>query len=985
MVERVAYKIVLVSVCLGMCVLAQAQGQLSDSRLPGEPPPPYMLQWGSLGSGDGEFNYAHDVALDAAGNVYVVDANNGRIQKFDSSGTYVSKWGSFGNDANQFSTPHGLGLDASGNIYVADTNNHRIQKFDDSGTFVSAWGWGVDTGAGEYEVCTAASVPCRAGTTGTGNGQLDSPTSVAVAVSGNVYVADYLNDRIQVFNSAGTYLAQWGSSGTDDNQFNGPFDVALDAAGNVYVVDLFNHRIQKFDSSGTFLDKWGSSGSGDGQFSYPGGVTVDGSGDVYVADKNNHRIQRFDSSGVFVAKWGTRGAGNGQFEYPHRMAVDAAGNVYVADTRNNRVQKFGPVPSALVFLDKWGTLGGAAGQFNSPLRVAVDSSGNVYVADGVNYRVQKFDSSGTFVSTWGWGVDTGASEFQVCTTADLPCRRGLDGSGNGQFSLAYAIAVDSSDNVYVTDLINYRVTKFSSSGTYLTHWGSNGTGASQFNQPYDVAVDTSGNVHVADSTNDRIQKFDSSGNFISMFGWGVDDGTTEFQICTSASVPCQTGQQGFGDGQLTIPFGIAIDSSDNIYVVDTYNYRIQKFNSSYTFLRTWGWGVDDGSTEFQVCTSGCERGKTGAGDGQFGGLTETADVDASGNLYVADRSNNRIEKFDSSGTFLTKWGTLCDTSVSGVDGCDGRLKGPQGVAVDASGSVYVADTNNKRVVKYGPCSVAAVPGSNTIGFAGSTDNFNVDAIVEACGWQATSNDAWVQVTAPPSYIGDGTVDYSVDANPTGLARAGTITIADQTTGGAGTTFTVNQDPAPCTFGLTPTSASFAGVGGSDSVTVTTLVGCAWTAVSNDGWITVDGGTPGSGSGTVLYSVAANAGSAARSGSMTIGGTSFTVTQDPQIPDAPSNLAAVATGSTKVKLTWDDNAANEAEIRLERKLGAGGTYAQILTLPPDTTGTTDSPVQRSTTYYYRVMACNSVGCSAPSSEVSVTTPSLGFFIGEELQR
>ena len=164
------------------------------------------------------------------------------------------------------------------------------------------------------------------------------------------------------------------------------------------------------------------------------------------------------------------------------------------------------------------------------------------------------------------------------------------------------------------------------------------------------------------------------------------------------------------------------------------------------------------------------------------------------------------------------------------------------------------------------------------------------------------------------------------------------------TGGAGTTFTVNQDPAPCTYGLSPTGATPPGTGTSASITVTTLVGCAWTAVSNDSWISVN--------------------------------------QDPEIPDAPSNMAAVALSRSKVKLTWDDNSGNEVEFRLERKLGAGGTYALIATFPADTTGTTDSPVEPSTTYFYRVMACNSAGCSAASGEVSVTTPSLGFFIGEE---
>jgi hypothetical protein len=119
--------------------------------------------------------------------------------------------------------------------------------------------------------------------------------------------------------------------------------------------------------------------------------------------------------------------------------------------------------------------------------------------------------------------------------------------------------------------------------------------------------------------------------------------------------------------------------------------------------------------------------------------------------------------------------------------------------------------------------------------------------------------------------------------------------------------------------------------------------------------------------------------------MTIAGQTFTVNQDPQVPDAPSNLACAAVNSTKINLTWTDNAGNEAWLELERKLGAGGTFARVGILPPDTTGYADTGLQRMTEYVYRVMACNSAGCSAPSSEVTETTPALGIFIGEEAAR
>ena len=147
--------------------------------------------------------------------------------------------------------------------------------------------------------------------------------------------------------------------------FSFPCGVAVDGSGNVYVADTHNHRIQKFTSSGVFLAKWGSEGSGNGQFSYPSGVAVDGSGNVYVADTINDRIQKFSSEGVFLAKWGSSGSGDGQFSGPQGVAVDGSGNVYVADTGNNRIQKFSPDG---VFLAKWGSSGSGDGQFSGPLR-----------------------------------------------------------------------------------------------------------------------------------------------------------------------------------------------------------------------------------------------------------------------------------------------------------------------------------------------------------------------------------------------------------------------------------------------------------------------------------------------------------------------------------------------------------------------------------------------------------------------------------------
>jgi sugar lactone lactonase YvrE len=226
------------------------------------------------------------------------------------------------------------------------------------------------------------------GSHGSDNGLFIWPSGVAVSSSGDVYVADSNNNRIQKFTSTGTWQTSWGSGPSSDNgTFNAPYGLAVDSSGNVYVADCGNHRIQKFDSNGTWLTSWGSSGSADGQLQYPYDVAVSSSGDVYVADLTNNRIDKFTSTGTYITKWGSSGSLDGQFQEPKGVAVDASGNVYVADAGNDRIQKF---TSTGTFLSKWGSHGTADGEFSNPYTLAVSSSGNIYVADTNNNRIQVF-------------------------------------------------------------------------------------------------------------------------------------------------------------------------------------------------------------------------------------------------------------------------------------------------------------------------------------------------------------------------------------------------------------------------------------------------------------------------------------------------------------------------------------------------------------------------------------------------------------------
>ena len=157
----------------------------------------------------------------------MADYTNCRIQKFSSSGAYVSKWGTQGNGNGQFTFPTGLAIDAVGHVYVADSYVHRIQKFTSSGTYLTQWGvYGWGGGPGVFI-------------------QFRCPAGVAVDASGNVYVADESNWRIQKFTSGGAFLTMWGTQGTGNGQLQSPEGVALDVWSCPTSVDgehLRNHR-----------------------------------------------------------------------------------------------------------------------------------------------------------------------------------------------------------------------------------------------------------------------------------------------------------------------------------------------------------------------------------------------------------------------------------------------------------------------------------------------------------------------------------------------------------------------------------------------------------------------------------------------------------------------------------------------------------------------------------------------------------------------
>jgi DNA-binding beta-propeller fold protein YncE len=276
----------------------------------------FIRQWGSAGSGDGQFHDPKGIATDPLGNVYVADSGNNRIQKFDGNGTFIAKWTSYdiisggkmvGLTTNQFHAPEGIATDPLGNVYVADTGGNGVQKFTGNGTLIK-----------DFTISDAK--------------------GIATDISQNIYVAQR-NNQIVKSPFDDIVFSPWGNY--SDFKFTNGVGVAVDSSGNVYVADTGNNRIEKFTSNGTLITTWGKPGKGDGQFISPLGIAVDPSGNnVYVADTGNNRIQKFDSDGKFITKVGSAGSGDGHFLFPTGVAVDPSGNLYIVEQGNHRIQVF---------------------------------------------------------------------------------------------------------------------------------------------------------------------------------------------------------------------------------------------------------------------------------------------------------------------------------------------------------------------------------------------------------------------------------------------------------------------------------------------------------------------------------------------------------------------------------------------------------------------------------------------------------------------
>jgi sugar lactone lactonase YvrE len=673
------------------------------------------------GSADGtgssaRFNNPSGVAADSAGNLFVADTSNHTIRKITSAGivtTLAGLAGSVGSadgtgGSARFNNPSGIAVDGAGNVYVADYANHMIRKITSAGL--------VTTLAG------SAGISGSIDGTGT-TARFNYPYGLAVDSAGNVYVADSSNQTIRKITSAGVVTTLAGlvdTIGSTDGsgsaaRFNNPSGVAVDGAGNLYVADTSNHTIRAITAAGvvtTVAGLAGTAGAVDGtgttaRFNYPYGLAVDSAGNVYVADSSNQTIRKITSAGVvttLAGLAGSAGAADGtgsaaRFSDPHGVTVDGVGNVFVADSANETIRQITSAADVSTLAGLAGSstsIGsadgvGSAARFNNPTGVAADGTGNLYVADNGNHTIRKITPDGA-----------------VTTLAGLA---GVPGSADGvgtaaRFNFPQGLAVDSQANVYVADYNNRAIRKISPGGVVTTVAGgsygySDGTGsAAQFIDPYAVAVGADGTVYVADYGAFTIRKINSAGTVTTLAGLGGNSGHVN----------------GFGSAaRFGNVSGVAVDSAGNVYVTDPQTIRkitpaglVTTVGGSDSDYRDCGpWDGTGSSARF------CEPSGVA--------------VDAAGNVYVGDSFNYSIRKMTPGSVVTTLAGFYGHPGSTDDTGNAARFKYPQGVAVDSTGKVYVADSSN-NTIRVGALA-AAITSANAATFAfGNAGTFIVTSV-----------------------------------------------------------------------------------------------------------------------------------------------------------------------------------------------------------------------------------------------------------------
>jgi uncharacterized protein (TIGR03437 family) len=656
---------------------------------------------------------------------------------------------------------------------------------------------------------TAYTIATVAGSSFVGDGgpatsaALSDAEGVAVDSAGNIYIADSNDHRVRKVSTDGTIstIAGDGFPGFVGDggpataaRLNTPYGIAVDTAGNLYIADLGNNRIRMVSPAGTITTV-----SGTDKLQAPRNVALDSPGNLYISEFGGAHVWMLATGGTLTNIAGTGVAGfdgdggpatAAQLSFPCGLAFDSSGNLYIADSSNNVVRKVsnGIISTIL------GTGAALPNQLNLPTGVAVDSSGNLDVADSNNQRIQQLTTAGAIKTLPGVGRDlaantagdlfiaSGAYVFELNSSLTLEAI-----AGNGSYSFRgdggpaasarlngpVAIALDANGVLYIADQKNLRLRSVDTKGVISTIDGDGtlGTGSNQLSYPGGVAVGPSGTIYIADQNNDRIQVILGSGNIATIAGTGIP---------------------GFnGDGlpgaatQLFSPRAMAMGADGTVYFADKGNKRVRALRPDTTV-----------TTLAQTPVS-------------------SVAVDASGNIYIADGPGNKILSIDPTGRAYV----IAGTGVSGFAGDGGaaltaQFNSPGGIAADAHGNLYIADTGNNRIRVIGTNGdVHTIAGAGAADFGGDSGpalsallNAPTGLLLDASGniWVADTGNNRIRELSPGSA---STSVASQQVAPLALVNAASMLTGSIAPGEIVTIFGLSIGPVTPTSspsGVTPT-------------------------------------------------------------------------------------------------------------------------------------------------------------------------------------
>jgi sugar lactone lactonase YvrE len=928
--------------------------------------------------------YPGSIAFDSAGNAYIADSNSSHIFKVDTTGnlTVVAGNGTFGYSGDgelatnaALNHPVGVFVDGSGNIFIADTDNCLIREVS---------GGNISTVAGD----STLTQPC--GYAGDGgpatSAQLYDPYGVFVDKAGDIFIADTDNAIIREV-VAGTIQTVAGTPGSPGYSGDGglatsaelglPEGVFVDGSGNIFIADTDNSVIREVTVTNSFIQTvvgtyydFESTGvcqySGDGNpptsayLCLPAGVFVDSSEDIYIADTDNLVIREVVAGGNIETVAGDNALGAGytgngglatsaQLNYPNNMVVDSSGDIYIADLFNFVIREVTASNGFIATTVGNNTLaysgdGGLAGnaELNAPGGVSLDSAGNFYIADTSNSVIRV--------------VNTGTAPITIAGVTVQP--------GDIQ-------TVAGSYYVPVGDAL----CDYSGDGGPPT--------SAQLCSPSGVFLDGSGNIFIADTQNNSIRVVNTQIAAITIAGVTIQPNTIATvagngTLCPDLATACGDGGAATS-AELANPYGVFVDSAENIFIADTDDYVIREVAASSGTINTV-------AGNYAQCSP---LGATSCGDGATAtsaqlGLPLGVFVDPSENIYIADTDDNRIRVVaNPNNPAITIAGvvippgdiaTVAGTGARGYSGDLGPatsalLDTPFGVFVDASGDIFIADTENFviREVVAATSDIQTVAGNNTRGFSGDggqstsaelnfpsglagnsvgnmfvadTDNQRIRELVPAIFVTVTPISVNVaistqqQFTATVTGTSNTLVTWQVNGVAGGNSTVGTIS----TTGLFQAPATI---PSPATVTITAISqadnttsglaqATIVGVGGAVNVAVTTspAVTEVYTSTTQTFMATVTGTTNMAVTWQVNGTPGGNAmvGTIDTSGNYT--GPAAVPTPNPSVViEAVSQALSSAIGAESVMIVTNPSAAQPAPQTSSP--GGQATYSLLL--------------------------------------------------------